>query len=205
VNKSLALQVVSLVIMSACIVGICVVTANESAAGTLYKWVDEDGRVFYQDRPPIEVNDFESADMSDRDVGRLLQQDPEEKREQVIESKPVTIYIADNCDACDTLRVYLQKRSVPFTEKDLTDDEEARRELVDIAGKLQVPATTIGEEIVWGYSRSGLTKALTDAGYEEPERNVADQPTGGKAEDSDTDRNRDAETDEPVKPAVSQN
>gem|GEM_PF-847057 len=200
-NKSLVLQVVSSVAIGACLLG-----PGESTAGTLYKWVDEDGRVSYQDRPPVDVKDFESADMSDRDVGRLLQQDPEEKREQVIETQPVTIYVADNCDACDTLRVYLEKRQIPFTEKDLNKDEDARRELMDVAGKLQVPATTIGKDLVWGYSRSGLTKALEQAGYEEPQRNVADQPATEQNARPDSDqKNIDTDKDSKSDPSVSQN
>lgn len=154
------------------------------SAGTLYKWEDENGRVSYQDRPPFDVTDFESADMSERDVGRLLQQDPEEKRQQVIESKPVTIFVADNCDACDTLRVYLEKRNIPFLEKDLNKDEQARRDLIEVGGKLQVPATTIGDKLVWGYSRSNLDSELAAAGYMKPdsEKSVAEeQPANEKA------------------------
>lgn len=154
---------------------ILLIPDNQSVAGTLYKWVDENGHVSYQDRPPIDVNDFESADMSERDVGRLLQQDPEEKRQEVLESKPVTIYIADNCDACDTLRVFLQKMEVPFEEKDLSKDEPAQRELIAIGGKLQVPATTIGDKLVWGYNREGLQRELNAAGYEQPERELTEQ------------------------------
>lgn len=157
----------------------------QSVAGTLYKWVDENGHVSYQDRPPVDVEDFESADMSERDVGRLLQQDPEEQRQLVLESKPVTIYVADNCDACDTLRVFLQKMEVPFAEKDLSKDEPAQRELIAIGGKLQVPATTIGDKLVWGYNREGLQRELNEAGYEQPQREVTEQQPDAPADQQD--------------------
>jgi len=57
------------------------------------------------------------------------------------------------------VKVYLSQKDIPFTEKNVSIDEEARTSLLKM-GRSTTPVTVIGEELVVGYQPDGLQKAL---------------------------------------------
>ena len=57
------------------------------------------------------------------------------------------------------VKVYLSQKEVPFTEKNISIDEEARTSLLKM-GRSTTPVTVIGEELVVGYQPDALQKAL---------------------------------------------
>jgi glutaredoxin len=86
--------------------------------------------------------------------------------EDVLRESPVLLFSAPSCAACDLVREQLEQRSVPFTEKNATEDRDVQVELAGITGgPLTVPTMTIGQQNSTDYSRSDLKSALTDAGY----------------------------------------
>ena len=131
-------------------------------AQNLYKWVDEQGNVFYQDQPPAEADGDVEAYGEDRELIAEAEKDP---RTVAAETYPVTLFSIPVCDACDLVRNMLQKSSVPFTEKDVNDNPPVQDELMGLAGQLSVPALAIGKKVIYGYNSVAIQEELTNAGY----------------------------------------
>ncbi len=133
------------------------------SAEKAYKWVDKDGKVTYQDQPPpsgaqnVEEKEIESASAAAAPGA-----------EAAAARFPVTLYSAPDCQACDMVRDYLNKRGTPFTEKDVAQDVDNQVEMQQRVGSLTVPTITVGEKIMKGYMQSLLEGELDQAGYPSP-------------------------------------
>ena len=61
------------------------------------------------------------------------------------------------------MKEFLSRAGVPFTTRDVDDDDGAYEELV-AHGWLAVPVTFVGERAIKGFSPVELRQALADAG-----------------------------------------
>ena len=61
------------------------------------------------------------------------------------------------------VKVYLSRKGIPFTEKNVSTDADARTVLLDM-GHRSTPVTTIGTQKVVGYSPPKLEAALAAEG-----------------------------------------
>ena len=61
------------------------------------------------------------------------------------------------------VKVYLSRKGIPFTERNVSLDEEARNDLLGM-GYRSTPVTTIDGQKVVGYSPPKLEAALQEAG-----------------------------------------
>ncbi len=64
--------------------------------------------------------------------------------------KPVTIYTTDYCPYCTRAKQVLKSNAVPFTEVDVTGDDDKRKWLVETTGQRTVPQIFFGETPVGG-------------------------------------------------------
>ena len=127
-------------------------------AAKLYKWVDKDGNVSYQDSPPPP------------NAGRVEQKEltktrSPEKKDDVAEKYPVVLYSVPKCSSCDLARAYLQKRKVPFSEKNVEGDRKSQEEMKEKTKGLSVPTILVGAKVMTGYMESLLEGELDQAGY----------------------------------------
>ena len=139
--------------------------AASAQAARLYKWVDEDGRVSYHDRPPPEG----SAYKVERKEFKSKKRDTSSPYDVAVRDHPVALYSSNRCAPCDMARSYLEKRNVPFTEKNVQLDDRFMKELVKLSGNVEVPVIAIGSRIVKGFSQEWLDSELSQAGYTAPE------------------------------------
>ncbi len=146
-------------------------------AGTLYKWVDKDGKVTYQDQPPpAGAGRVEERFVKDGEVGAS------DVTAEIAQKNPVVIYTIPKCSSCDLARGYLQKRLIPFTEKNVAQGNLTnQKELQDKVGELVVPTILVGAKVMkGGYIESLLEGELDAAGYpnstKKPEPPAADAP-----------------------------
>ncbi len=135
-----------------------------AAAQALYRWVDENGKVQYSDMPPpANIKNAQQKKLGDN----LIQQDDMSFSMKAAAAKnPVTLY-ATNCGpACDDARALLNKRGIPFTERNPEKDAEAADALQALIGVLEVPAIAVGSSDKYkGFSATGWNRILTNAGY----------------------------------------
>lgn len=76
------------------------------------------------------------------------------------EPKRVTVYSTPTCPWCNTLKSWLRKNGIPFTDIDVSRDEQAARELVRRSGQQGVPQTDINGQIVVGFNQQKLKELL---------------------------------------------
>jgi glutaredoxin-like YruB-family protein len=74
--------------------------------------------------------------------------------------KRVTVYSTPTCSWCNTLKSWLRKNSVPFSEIDVSRDQNAAEELVRRSGQQGVPQTDINGQIVVGFDQHRLKELL---------------------------------------------
>ena len=132
-------------------------------AGELYRWVDASGKVYYGDVLPagaiqVEIKKFP------KDATSTEYLPYETLRAQ--QNFPVTLYVADGCgDACVKARSLLNKRGVPFNEKQLKtkQDIDALKQLSGIESF--VPVLAVGKSFLKGFLESQWSSELDIAGY----------------------------------------
>lgn len=117
--------------------------------GGVYRWVDEDGNVTYQGRPPPGAQSgAESRPASQPDASEALA------------TRSVILYSEANCEGCDRVRAWLRERRIVFEEKFIDDDAQVRAELKALADVVAVPALKIGDQVVMGYNPALIEEEL---------------------------------------------
>ncbi|MGO3701734.1 MAG: glutaredoxin family protein [Candidatus Saccharimonadales bacterium] len=78
----------------------------------------------------------------------------------------VIVYSTSWCAFCNTEKQWLEKLGVEFDGKNIEEDENANKELLDkIGGNFQgVPVTDIDGEIILGFDRPKLEETLKAKG-----------------------------------------
>lgn len=74
----------------------------------------------------------------------------------------VTVYSTPTCVFCRALKEYLKGKKISYKEKDLTQDMEAQKWVLDHTGQLAVPVTDIDGNIVIGFDRSKIESILRE-------------------------------------------
>jgi glutaredoxin 3 len=75
-------------------------------------------------------------------------------------TKSITIYTTPTCAFCHMAKEYLKVHNFPFSEKDAAADQSIAQELYDKSGQLGVPVIDIDGEIIVGFDRPRIDKAL---------------------------------------------
>lgn len=144
-------------------ISICLLIASISSvqADALFRWTDKQGKVHYGDRPTedavgAEQKKFGTAPETDElsYSTRKAQQD-----------FPVTLYVAPNCEEyCAQARAFLNKRGIPFVEKDLVTKEDVDAFKAKTGGN-SIPAITVGRTLLNGFEAGQWSSELDIAGY----------------------------------------
>ncbi len=72
----------------------------------------------------------------------------------------VIVYTSNTCPYCVSAKDYLNEKGIPFVEKNIQTDLEARKELMKM-GHMGVPVIIInGEEIV-GFNKAKMDELLS--------------------------------------------
>ncbi len=132
-------------------------------AQELYRWVDKDGKVHYSDMPPpANVKNAQQKKLGDS----VIEQDKLPYAFKIaMQNYPVTLYTSDCGEVCERARALLNKRGIPFRERNPLTDGDAAKDLKELAGGLQVPTLFVGNNQLKGFQESGWNSALDDAGY----------------------------------------
>jgi len=85
------------------------------------------------------------------------------KAQQGAEEKPskrVTVYSTPTCTWCNTLKAWLKKNNIRFTDIDISHDQKAAEDLVRRSGQQGVPQTDINGQIIVGFDQPKLKQLL---------------------------------------------
>lgn len=163
---------------------VCLTVPLLGHAGKLYKWVDQDGNVTYQDQPPpgeATVIQDDSTTSASPDSGTTA----ETTQQTVAEANPVTLFSVPVCNTCDLVRMVLEQNQVPFEEKNADRSVEVQQELEAKAGQLTVPILVIGEKVLAGFNVPEIMQELKTAGYSLAQRRGVQPDAGASQEESD--------------------
>ena len=75
-------------------------------------------------------------------------------------AKSVTIYSTPTCPYCKMAKEYMKENNVEYKEVDVAADEKAAEEMIEKSGQMGVPVIDIGGEIIVGFDREAIKKAL---------------------------------------------
>ncbi len=79
------------------------------------------------------------------------------------EGKPVRkviVYSTPTCSWCNTLKSYLRKNGIRFTDIDVSRDESAAQEMMRKSGQQGVPQAIINGEVVVGFDKTKINRLL---------------------------------------------
>jgi glutaredoxin-like YruB-family protein len=74
--------------------------------------------------------------------------------------KQVTVYSTPTCSWCTTLKSYLNKNNIRYSEIDVSKNESAAQEMVRRSGQQGVPQTMIGGEMIVGFDKTKINRLL---------------------------------------------
>ncbi len=74
-------------------------------------------------------------------------------------NKSVVIYTSNTCGYCHAAKDYLQSINVEYTEKNVSTDPAARKELIQ-KGFMGVPVIVVDGETIQGFDKAKLESLL---------------------------------------------
>jgi len=74
--------------------------------------------------------------------------------------KQVTVYTTPTCSWCGTLKSYLNKNKIRYSEIDVSRDDSAAQEMLRRSGQKGVPQTLISGEMVVGFDKTKINRLL---------------------------------------------
>ena len=72
----------------------------------------------------------------------------------------VKVYSTPTCPYCVRVKEYLTSKGVTFENIDVAADNAAGEEMVKISGQMGVPVIVAGNEIIVGFDKGAINKAL---------------------------------------------
>lgn len=140
----------------------------------LYKWIDGNGRIHYQDYPPDDqATDGKVEKVQPGNNFTIMGTVPSETRPQKRYINPgdisyesagkentVELYVTSWCPYCKLARNFFISKGIPFEEYDIEKDEAAARRKKELDGKRGVPFAVINGDRIHGYSEEAYTRAL---------------------------------------------
>jgi glutaredoxin len=127
------------------ILTVAMLCVGVAEAASIKKWVDENGKTHYGERPPAEA---ESADVK----ANLNVADAVEAP-----ASGVVLYTTAWCGYCKRARQYLNTRGIAFVERDIEKDASANR-AHKLAGGKGVPLLVRGGDSLSGFSAAGYDR-----------------------------------------------
>ncbi len=74
--------------------------------------------------------------------------------------KDVVIYSTPTCHFCQMTKEFLKENSIEYTDYNVAEDAEKRKEMVEKSGQMGVPVIFIGEEMMVGFDKEKLSSLL---------------------------------------------
>lgn len=72
----------------------------------------------------------------------------------------VKVYSTSHCPYCVMAKKYLESKNVGFQEIDVEKDKDKAAEMIEKSGQMGVPVLEINGEIIVGFNRPEIDRAL---------------------------------------------
>lgn len=138
--------------------------ATLSVSAEILKWVDENGKVHYGDRPAqsndvqyleVSVESFSSVEVRELNSDDLSVLTENEKDK--VKKKKVVMYSTESCGYCKKAKAYFNAKGISYSERDINKDKSARRQWEKLNGT-GVPLILVGKNKMAGFSVARFEK-----------------------------------------------
>jgi glutaredoxin 3 len=75
-------------------------------------------------------------------------------------SKKIRIYSTPTCTYCIILKKYLDEKNIEYENLDVSQDEEAQKEMIAKTNQMGVPVVDIDGEIIIGFDKEKIDNIL---------------------------------------------
>jgi len=72
----------------------------------------------------------------------------------------VTVFSTPTCPWCVKAKDYFKEKNVEFEHKNVAEDAEARKEMIEKSGQMGVPVILIDENVIVGFNKSKIDELL---------------------------------------------
>jgi glutaredoxin 3 len=72
----------------------------------------------------------------------------------------VKVYSSSTCSYCAMTKEFLKKNNIQFENIDVGINRQASQEMMDLSGQMGVPVLDIDGQIIVGFDKDAITKAL---------------------------------------------
>ncbi|MDD2866735.1 MAG: Uxx-star family glutaredoxin-like (seleno)protein [Candidatus Omnitrophota bacterium] len=72
----------------------------------------------------------------------------------------VKVYSTPTCPYCIRAKKYLSDKGIAFENIDVSADEEALKQMVDVSGQMGVPVLVIDGDVIVGFDQSRIDQKL---------------------------------------------
>lgn len=74
--------------------------------------------------------------------------------------KNVSIYTTPTCGYCRMAKDFFKEHNIAYTEYNVAEDAEKRKEMIEKSGQMGVPVMFIGKDMVIGFNEEKVKAAL---------------------------------------------
>jgi glutaredoxin 3 len=78
-----------------------------------------------------------------------------------VTDKKVVIYSTPTCPYCKRAKDYLSRKGIAYIDRNVAQDRDAAKEMIQKSGQMGVPVIIIDSEIVVGFNQALLDKLLS--------------------------------------------
>lgn len=75
-------------------------------------------------------------------------------------AKNITLYSTPTCPFCKMTRKYFEEHGIEYKDIDVSQSEEAQKEMIEKSGTMSVPVIDIDGKIITGFNEEDIKKAL---------------------------------------------
>lgn len=72
----------------------------------------------------------------------------------------VKVYSTPSCPYCIALKEFLKEKNIQFEDVDVSQNEEAAKEMIEKSGQMEVPIIEIDGQIVVGFDKEKICRLL---------------------------------------------
>jgi glutaredoxin 3 len=72
----------------------------------------------------------------------------------------VTIYSTPTCHFCLAAKAFFKENNIEYTDHNVAEDNEKRKEMMTLTGQMGVPVIKIGDNIVIGFDETKVGELL---------------------------------------------
>ncbi|WP_374354086.1 glutaredoxin family protein [Chitinimonas sp.] len=144
------------------LLALLILSAPFALAGKVYQWKDANGNIVFSDTPPPD----QKAQSKDIKTNVIQTSGGGFDLKEAMRKSPVILW-ANNCgESCDSARLLLSKRGVPYGLRNpqaSPADLEALKKI--LSGDAVVPVLQVGATTLRGFEPESWQGALDNAGY----------------------------------------